>query len=69
MAVYYDSYIPVYRFMHYRTADGEYYMQTGTVSKELWQQFVALTLRDSKIIKTRPVCKVTKCFDVINTIS
>ncbi|KAF2354990.1 Arfaptin (AH) domain/BAR domain [Trinorchestia longiramus] len=46
------------RFLHYTTDDEEYFMRTGTVRRELWQHFISITLKDSKLLKSRPVCKL-----------
>lgn len=45
------------RFLHYNLEDEQHYMMTGTVRKELWQNFINLTLRDPKLLRNRPVCK------------
>lgn len=47
------------RFLHYNLEDEQHYMMTGTVRKDLWQNFINLTLRDPKLLRNRPVCKVS----------
>ncbi|XP_018015667.1 uncharacterized protein LOC108672501 [Hyalella azteca] len=46
------------RFLHFTTDDEEYFLRTGTVRRELWQHFISITLKDSKLLKSRPVCKL-----------